>query len=364
MSEGHPETLFSPTYREARRRFLEGCERAGASMESLRHPAEGPDGLPVFMDCAFLGAERPERLLVLVSATHGPEGHCGSACQLQWLGAGAPRPEAVSVLLIHGHNPHGFAWGIRHTHERVDLNRNFVDHAAVPSNALAAEFFDRLGDARDMAAAEYIQRFVTLRSDFEKRYGVSEVNVWLGFGQYRHEQGLHFGGFGPTWSREALTEALRRHGAAARHVVSIDFHTGLGRYGYGELLSLDPVDSDRFRRSREIFGGSVFSMPDGRSAASYSAGNLSGAVHDILPDADVTAHALEFGTFEGPELLELKLRYHHRLVRGELEFDAAAELRNSYRALFFPERLDWMEMVVSRSRMVVRQALDWLAMAP
>jgi len=357
-----PYEYFSSTYREARERFLAACERQRATVETLRHPLGGPDGEPLHMDVARVGPADAEALLVIVSGTHGPEGFCGSACQLRWLQEEAlPSSGRVALLFVHGHNPYGFAWGVRHTHERVDLNRNFVDHNAPPENELAGEFFDELGDASQMDVGEYINRFLALRASYEKEFGQVETSKWLGYGQYRHEQGLHFGGIGPTWSRSALNDVLYRHGADVREVILIDIHTGLGRYGYGELLSLDSATSDAFVRSRSIFGGTVHSMPDGRSAASYSAGNVSGAIAAILPAATVTAHALEFGTFEGPELVHLRLRYQHCLAAGAIESDGAATLRHEYRALFYPERPDWMELVLTRSAMVIRQAQEWLA---
>jgi len=359
-----PYEYFSSTYREARERFLAACETQRAAVETLRHPLDGPDGESLHLDAARVGPTDAEALLVIVSGTHGPEGFCGSACQLRWLHENTlPSSGPTAVLLVHAHNPYGFAWGVRHTHERVDLNRNFVDHDAPPENGLAGEFFDELGDVSGMDVTEYIDRFLALRADYEEKFGKRETAGWLGYGQYRHEQGLHFGGYRPTWSSNALHDVLRRHGADAREVILIDIHTGLGRYGYGELLSLDSATSGSFARSRSIFGGTVHSMPDGRSAASYSVGNVSGAVAGILPAATVTAHALEFGTFEGPELAGLRLRYQHCLAAGAIESDDAAALRDEYRALFYPERPDWMELVLNRSAMVIRQAQDWLAEA-
>lgn len=354
--------FFSTSYAQARIKFLAACSDHDVNVVSYKHPKHGPGGEPLYLDAAYHGPAAAGKLLVIVSGTHGGEGYAGSACQTGWLrhGRGSRIGEDCGVLLIHAHNPYGFAWGIRHTHENVDLNRNFIDHAAAPDNELCNDFYTTLGEFPDTWSEAFFHHFQDLRRRFYQLYGEEETEKWLGYGQYKHPHGLHYGGNAPTWSNKILTEILSDCGASAREVILIDIHTGLGRYGYGEILSLDAGESAEFKRSREIFGDSVYSMPDGLSAASYSVGNVSAGVRTIFPNATVTAHALEFGTYEGPSLQPVKIGYQWILARGSIEAREADNIRDGYRKIFYPEHDDWKEMVWRRSMMVFRQAVDRL----
>lgn len=353
---------FSSSYDHARQKFLKAASDAGAHIESVKHPLAGPGGEDLFLDVARIGPRDPARLLVTVSGTHGPEGYCGSAAQiatLRQLDAGKLNAETAAVF-VHAHNPFGFAWGVRCTHENVDLNRNFVDHDNAPENRIAAVFYDRLGELPAVWTDEFIDHFEATRSKLVQEFGESEAGYWLGFGQYDNKSGLHFGGQRETWSRQAITAALAEYRPGARKVAAVDFHTGLGRYGYGELLSPFDPGSDNYRRAAEVYGPSVCSMPGGQSVATYSAGNVSEWIVEYFSEAAVVAHALEFGTFEGPSLQRAKLRCHWLASTDAFEHSESEEIRRAYRAVFYPEFDDWKEMVLQRATMVVRQSLDWV----
>jgi hypothetical protein len=122
---------FSATYAQARVRFLEAAARAGLAIESHVHPLAGREGETLAMDVARDGPADAASVLIVSSACHGVEGHCGSGVQVfalhdqEWLAKA--RGAGVAVLYIHALNPYGFSHGRRVTHENVDLNRNFQD---------------------------------------------------------------------------------------------------------------------------------------------------------------------------------------------------------------------------------------------
>src|SRR5688572_18412957 len=74
-------TVFSDSYAEARRKFLAAAPKSHAYPCS----AKGPLGEALFTDAAYFGAADAKKLLVVISATHGVEGYCGSAGQLLFL---------------------------------------------------------------------------------------------------------------------------------------------------------------------------------------------------------------------------------------------------------------------------------------
>ncbi|MGY3361743.1 hypothetical protein ACVWZK_008406 [Bradyrhizobium sp. GM0.4] len=109
-------------------------------------PARGPRGTQLSTDVAWFGDRRARSVAILISATHGVEGYCGSAAQLDWVAErGYDRLKSdEAMLLIHALNPYGFAWDRRVTQEGCDLNRNFVDFADTPPDNAA---YDLLADS-------------------------------------------------------------------------------------------------------------------------------------------------------------------------------------------------------------------------
>ena len=124
--------LFSSDYSEARVKFLAACDAASVPVEHFRNPETGPNGEPLYTDVAVLGPNDAERVLLLCSGTHGVEGFAGSAIQTGLLSEEitARLPDGVRLVMIHALNPFGFAHLRRVNEDNVDLNRNFVDHAA------------------------------------------------------------------------------------------------------------------------------------------------------------------------------------------------------------------------------------------
>jgi hypothetical protein len=101
---------FSADYAEARAKFREAAQAAGGAIEALTHPEPGRQGETLTTDVAWFGPRSAERVLVMISATHGVEGFCGSGAQVDWLkrGEAGRLPSSLGVLMIHAINPHGF----------------------------------------------------------------------------------------------------------------------------------------------------------------------------------------------------------------------------------------------------------------
>ncbi|MGE5150764.1 MAG: DUF2817 domain-containing protein, partial [Rhodospirillaceae bacterium] len=80
---------FSESYAEARTKFCRAAAQAGGAIRSWSNPhARGPDGEKLYLDTARFGPADARNMLVLISSTHGVEGHCGSGAQIAWLATG------------------------------------------------------------------------------------------------------------------------------------------------------------------------------------------------------------------------------------------------------------------------------------
>src|SRR5258708_19668741 len=73
---------FSADYAEARRKFREAAQGAGARVESrVNDAARGPAGEALATDVPWLGPKDAARVLVTISGTHGAEGFAGPGIQ-------------------------------------------------------------------------------------------------------------------------------------------------------------------------------------------------------------------------------------------------------------------------------------------
>ena len=130
---------FSESYAEARPKFCSAAA-AGRRRDPLVVQSQRARARTASCSISTRRASAPAdaaNMLVLISSTHGVEGHCGSGAQIAWLATGGPAklPKDTGALLVHAINPYGFAWTRRVNEDNVDLNRNFVDHdKAYPKN--------------------------------------------------------------------------------------------------------------------------------------------------------------------------------------------------------------------------------------
>jgi hypothetical protein len=354
---------FSANYSEARRRFLEQVGAAGGSLSHYDNPLPGPTGEALATDVAWFGPRSASRVLVLISGTHGVEGFCGSGAQLDWLLAGGPQrlPSDVAALLVHAINPHGFAWLRRVTEEGVDLNRNFADFdLPLPGNP----GYDELADAFVPAALDgaLFEAAMARLAAWRQANGEKAYSIARSGGQYRHPGGLFYGGSAPTWSRRTFERIIADHQLARRALVAcVDYHTGLGPFGYGELISVHAPGSPSNERARTWFGESL-TVIGATSSAGARHGLMYQRLEEMLGDRQVAA-ALEFGTFSSEAGLVALREDHwlHNRTNVDWHADETRRIKAQIRRHFFPDTDDWKEMVLFRSRQVIRQALAGLA---
>ena len=146
------------------------------------------------------------------------------------------------------------AWLRRVTEENVDLNRNFIDFAAeLPANP----GHDELADA-------FVPRQLS----------------------------------GPGFeAAEAKIAAYRKkHGESAFQVAIIDYHTGLGPFGYGEPICSHDARTAALERAKRWYGDSLTEPATGTSSSVLKSGlNEFGWMAKLGDKA--TFVALEYGTY-------------------------------------------------------------------
>jgi hypothetical protein len=363
----HPFDLagcFAPDYATARGRFLAAAMAAGARMHAYVNPLRGPVGEELATDTAWFGPGDAPRVLVMQAGTHGVEGFTGSGAMLDFLAIGGTRalPPGFAVLMIHAINPHGFAWLRRVTEENVDLNRNFVDFAGtLPENPGHDELADALVP-REITGPVFEAAEAKIAA-YRAAHGEKAFQIARGGGQYRHEKSMFFGGKGPTWARRTLEAIVADNTLAMRtHSAVVDYHTGLGPFGYGEpICGHDPGDPG-LERSLAWYGDSVTS-PAGGTSSSVVKNGLNEQGWARLLGGRLTFVSLEYGTYS-PERGRRALREDHWLhayTNVDWQAPETRRIKAQLRKQFFPDSDDWKEMVLFRSRQILRQALAGLA---
>jgi hypothetical protein len=357
---------FSQSYPEARAKFVAAAGGRGAEQFRHVHPTErGAEGEELSMDFALIGRRDGRALLVLISATHGVEGFCGSGCQVALLHddafLAAVDRAGVAVLLLHALNPHGFSHLRRVNEDNADLNRNFMDfRAPLPVNAAYAELHSLLLPAAWPPPAD---SETTLRAWIAK-HGSKAYQAAVSGGQYQFPDGMFYGGVGPAWSNRVLRAVLREHAAARARLCWIDFHTGLGPRGHGEKIYAGLNDAADIARTKVCWGDDVTSFLDGSSTSAPLTGVNGAAPHDECPGAQFAGIALEYGTYPIEQVLQ-SFRAEHWL-RNHAEAPAAQrkEIKRSFRAMFYVDADDWKTMVYAQAVEAALNAVEHLTRGP
>lgn len=350
---------FSADYQQARRAFVDAALAAGGNVESFLNPASEQGGEQLFTDIALLGPEDAENILVLMSGTHGVEGFGGSGVQVGLLRediSGRLQPN-TGLVMIHAVNPYGFANLRRFNEDNVDLNRNFVDHCqSYPEN----QEYDQLADIiapRTLSAYTDVSSALSILW-YRLRYGSARLQHAVTHGQYSHPQGLFYGGRFATWSNRRLHEIAERYLAGAARVIVIDLHTGLGPYAYGEVILNDPEDAPAYQRAVTWWGEErVKSTIKGESVSAHLSGTVKVAFSRMLPDTEVTAVGLEFGTLPPMDVFKAIRAENWLCHHGGPDHADAIKIKQQLLRAFYPDDELWKCKVWEQGRLVVEQAL-------
>lgn len=332
------------TYAECRARFARVAASAGLAVEAHPIAARGPDGGALAIDVVRLGARRPTRALTVLSGVHGVEGFISSALQVDLIGRLDPAalPDDVAVVLVHAVNPWGMAWWRRQNERNVDLNRNWRRSEIEP---LQNDPYDELHpiacpDADDLPDVDAL---LAAAMAIVAERGLPWVRDAITLGQYRHPDGLHYGGAETEESNRILERIVLDHLAGVERSLVVDLHTGHGPRGALTLLSDEPPGSAQDRFLRDAFGDEVVMATVGNDEATTGAksGQIGSGIGALLPGAVHHATSAELGTTPDEEQLAATYQeqWVHRL--GDRTVPRHAEAVWRYRCCFTPDDASW-----------------------
>ena len=341
---------FAQTYAEARSKFLAAAKVRGLGVESHPHPLPGRDGEALAMDVARDGPADAEALLLVSSACHGVEGFCGSGVQNALLADdawhAALQEARVAVLYVHALNPWGFSWWRRTTNENVDLNRNFRDFsAATPVNAAYDEIAHLVVPEvwpPDAATTGAMAAYIEARGAKAWQQAVSG-------GQFRHPNGIFYGGLEPTWSHRTLRAVLRQHGTRCARLGWIDLHTGLGPGGVGERIFACRDDDAAFARAKAWWGEHITSIYDGSSTSAMLTGMMWLAAYEECGQAEYTGVAMEYGTQPPGQVIGALCADQWLQNHPQASDDTRSAIKRQVRDAFYTDTDEWKTRIVEQA---------------
>ena len=376
-------------YATARRTLLGAAEERCAVIASIAHPRTGPDGEALSTDVVRFGAAvgAADRVLLLLSGTHGVEGHAGSALQHQLVESGRLEalPARTAVVLVHAVNPYGMAWDRRVDADNIDVNRNFLDApaptggshdgteapyatpydpAALPANPLYAEVDQHLNpttDQFDLADQSFLEELLA----FYGRVGEHAAMRTLSGGQYSHPAGVQFGGRHTSWSRRTLEDVWSQQLVDARLAVSLDVHTGLGPMGRLTVFQTADEHEPAAELGRDWYPEHLFRSPreeeDPLDHGLLGPGFDAWARTSAPAGMETATFVLEYGThdiYRGITAFRADNWLHHH---GDPTDATGRAITRFMQEQFFVDDLGWRQDVADQGEVAIHTALDALS---
>jgi len=355
--------IFSSDYNTARQKFIGSVNQVGPQVENIHNTYSRNEREGLFIDLAIIGPKKATKFIVLISGTHGVEGFAGSGIQTGLIEDGLfnSLPDDVAILLIHALNPYGMANYRRFNEDSVDLNRNFRDHSTPSPRNDFYEKFANVIAPRSMSLSSELISWVRLLW-FRIIAGKQELRSAISKGQYSHPQGLFYGGKANAWSNTILRQIIIKYLSGAKQVIVLDFHTGLGKFGAAKVILNTPELTPEYKRAKAIWGENIVeTTADGESVSAHFDTTLKLAIPKLLPNTEVTAVSLEFGTFPTMEVfkaLRAENWLHHHADATCTKMDI---IKNNLLQAFYPNSIAWKNSVWRQGKKTVEQALKYLS---
>ena len=345
---------FSPDYFAARSKFLDAAVEAGGQIENYQLFKNSRSGSPLFIDFAVFKNGTPEKVLLHISGTHGPEGYSGSAIQHDLLSKGVSVPENSMIVFCHALNAFGMAEFQRTNEDNIDPNRNYRGQRddyqlGICEDYSGLDWLIHPNDEHTLAALLHqIAVSPEARDDF-----LTRMADFLP-GQNDKPDGLFYTGESLIQSFTFLNHFLDTElPLSVKDVFIVDVHTGLGDFGDEMLFSNRQAilsnDTDLYQNLTMVDGLRI-TAPDPAAENFYEAqgDTVQGATRH-LNARGIACNGIcqEFGTYSFSALVaSLITENHYRTSaneRPEYALDAIKEMFN-------PDSIEWQKSILARGQ--------------
>jgi hypothetical protein len=335
------ENFFSDSYDDARARWLEAAEKAGASISSLRLG----DNAGHFIDYARLGARSGSKVILHIAGTHGVEGFLGAAIQMAIFAYAKSLPADTTIIFIFCLNP----WGMKHlrrtNEDNIDLNRNFrVDgFKNIESQATYSNINSFLNPKRAPYRFECFH--VNLLIQIFK-YGFSNLKQAIAGGQYSFPKGIYYGGEKISPNISALNEILKREITSEQVVLGLEVHSGLGPYAYDTLFGYFNNSEFSQQAIEQSLKRDLSNDDPINSVGFRTSGDVSSGVRNLLGDGRTGWILQEFGTYSTIRGLKVLRNENMHHFFGDRSFDHWS--KKDFFEFFNPKAERWRRYVIGK----------------
>ena len=359
---------FSDTYEQGRAKFLAVCENNKLDVKTYINPcAQSPSGEDLTMDVVWYGAADAKKVFLVTCGTHGLEAATGSATILQWLDKKKylTLDKNCAVLIIHVVNAYGWAYNSRTNEDNIDLNRNFLNHTiAHPKNNYYKELKSRL--EINEINSESLKNSIDEFHQYAAKKGINNAIHAITAGQYEDASGIGYGGNQDSWSKKTLIGIVKSKLKYAHKIVSIDWHTGIGKYGTPFFISQDKVGSKKHKMACDWWQVAIHSddIFDEGVSPDYNGLLIQGLNDEIkrTNKADVLSVVIEMGTYDLDSMLQALIM--DNWLRQNLNKNQSVEARLQTSRLverFYPSMPEWRASVLSHAKIIYQQTLRGLS---
>jgi len=353
-------SLFPKTYEASRERFrgnIALIKKYWPEAQLLHHKIAGEEDLTI--DWITSDAlETNEKVFILTIAEHGIEGYVGSAIQQRFIDKFLSRldPRTTGLLLVHSINPWGMKYHRRVNAHNVDLNRTFVWNNSFDKGINPA--YDNL---LDIIQADRPFRSLALSNiGYYLKFILKVIQMgWPAFksasllGQYRHPNGLFYGGEGYQEETKILIDLYRQAFSAYNQILHLDMHTG-----YGPRYQMSLVNSVHEKKLSKEFT-EIFNYPLVVAANPQEFYAIQGDMIDYeyemwkhdFPEKKFFGTAFEFGTFgdkfKGRVGMQHAMSFENRFYWQDSDKEKLEQkVKNDFEELFNPSAPNWREKAI------------------
>lgn len=355
------QSLFPQTYESSRERFRNNLSLVQSRWSNARlfqHKLSGPEDLTI--DWIYSSAnESNQKVFILTTGEHGVEGYVGSAMMQLFVEKYLPLLDSrtTGILLVHAINPWGMKYHRRGNRDNIDLNRTFLwnlghDPQFNPEYDQIAGLLNPATQLKSLFTANIgylLQLFWHIA-----RMGMKNFRYALLLGQYRHPQGLYYGGAACPEETQVLMTLYKQMLSSYDQILHLDMHTGYGpRYQMSLVNSALDTNPSEYYEKRFNYPLVVAATADEFYAIRGDMVDYEYALwQNEFPQKRFFATAFEFGTlgntmyglFQSPRVMIHENRAYWHGARNE---KVLAQAKHGFEELFNPSAQKWKQKAVA-----------------
>jgi len=366
--------FFYETYDENRdqfRKLATSLQMRFRNVEMSKFIVKSKLDSDLSIDAVYIPAQNEtEKLLIMSSGVHGPEGFTGSAVQQYFMDEVLSEKalQNMGVLLIHAINPYGFKYLRRFTENNIDLNRNFDINKNFFSrkNVGYTKLYYFLNPQQEGKTGYFKNGFFFTKAIYYiLRYKMKALRQATVQGQYEFKNGIFYGGNDFESQKKWLERLILENANDYEYIFTIDLHTGLGERGKLHLLPGNIQDERIKTLIEKVFKGRTIDWPNRDNEFYNYTGGFRDYVGKLIPaDKKYIQMGFEYGTLNSQttvgavrSLQNMILEnqgFHHGFVNSKSE----RIVKKRFREMFFPSSEIWRSQIIKQTSEILLVLID------